>query len=231
MGNVVYRCVRRIVNVLAFIMLLTTISILVYMYCTKALEQLEIILTSRRTDSTRSTLFLNYNMICSLFMAMISSTSVNSKSKFTLKIAIIFGLFYTIYIGGIGAYIYMVYMNKIQNEILHSVNPNENTFVVLISSVLQAANPHEDFTNMSFNEVMKRASALCTKELTNYAKIFAFTAGLGLLMTLLMIVGINSKISKDKKTDVPKVSIVETKTVGWSTPAESLRRKIQKQSA
>ncbi|KAI5191363.1 hypothetical protein NECID01_1432 [Nematocida sp. AWRm77] len=227
MASFTYKCIRRLVNVLAFFLLVLSVSIILYpcIYI-RVLESLEKQMHLRFLTSSS---FLYYNTMLSLFLAMLSSTSVNSKSKFTLKIAIFFGIFYLLAIGSIIGYLQLSYRTDVRNIIITSGTTDDKAS--MLSSIINITLGDTLMIRRSNPEVVTLALELVHKELDT---VLYFSLGGELIcftITFLMILGINCKISnvKDAAGSI-KVSEGVPRTVGWSTPAQSLRKKIQKQA-
>lgn len=227
MASLAYKCIRRAVNVFAFILLMVAVAIIVYpCIYTRALESLERQMNARFLTSSS---FLYYNAMLSLFLAMLSSTSVNSKSKFTLKLAIIFGVFYCLIIGVILLYTQFSYKSSSMQMVLNSANSAEK--MNILSSIVNMTTGNTLGVREPDTDIVKMALRLVSEELNVVVHFGIAAEVLGLLITILMILGINCKISTTKSTPTMRMSEGVTRSVGWSTPAQNLRQKLQAHGA
>lgn len=214
MSSLAYKCVRRVVNVLALLLAVEALVVIGYSFWSKTLSRIEIYaLTSEMGFSS----VINHLVSFSLFMAMVSSTAVNSKSKFTINIAIIFGLFFFVFSLGCFIYVKVSYGNKMKDSIyfLSTKNPNNISTIISMISTSELIVPNME------NE-MEYILRTIEKELSILQIILTCTFTITGVMTIFMILGHNCKISKPKKVVEEEEVEIITRTVGF--PGKSLRK-------
>lgn len=225
MASTAFKLIRRLVNILALALLLDALLVIGYIISgPRAIENFE--KCTLTTISGISISFLNYLSIGSLFLAMLASTSINSKSKFTLKIAVTGGTIYFLFILSLFIYFSLIYAPKIISLIYE--NRKISTDAQRIQSFIILMGRGEEITLMNENTLIEIARDILTKEIYCIKVFFVFACVTGAILVLLLIASTHCKISKSKEDPVKECEVY-ARPVGLSTPALSLRmRKIQK---
>lgn len=214
MSSVAYKCIRRAVNLLAFLLLIESLVIIVYSFWSGILSRLEVYIMSNNAGLATVS---NYLVSFSLFLSMVASTAVNSKSKFTINIAIIFGLFYFLFSLGCFIYVKFSYKSKLTDAVFFLSTKNSTNMSTIISMI----GPNGPvFTNAEseIDYIIKTID----KELSIFQIILTCSYSISGAMTIFMVLGNNCKISKPKKKPIEEEVEVVTRTVGFS--GKSLRR-------
>ncbi|KAI5181817.1 hypothetical protein NEOKW01_1975 [Nematocida sp. AWRm80] len=220
MASIVYKCTRRIVNLIAFLLIVDTVLLVIYIYCTKSMERIE---TSLLYTMGMGSYLMNYLVSASIFMAMVSSTSVNSKSKFTLKIAIAFGLLYFVFTGAALLYLRLSYRNKLSDAIYQqNYEPGRNERLIALAGELVSDIPGNIIDLEQARQTIKQ---IMDKELRIIVGFFLFSFTAGGLATLLMLLSVNCQIKRRKDLDSLREVETYTQAVGVNTPFSSLRPK------
>ncbi|KAI5189721.1 hypothetical protein NEMIN01_0674 [Nematocida minor] len=214
MASIAYKCIRRSVNLLAFLLLVETLIIVVYSFYSKILNRLEVYVLSSETGFSS---VINYLVGFSLFMTMVSSTAVNSKSKFTIKIAIIFGVFFFLFSLGCFAYIKLSYADKLLNAVYCMSTRTRSDELTTIMNMIGAGN-----IIRSHKENMRIVVEAVQREIYIFMIMFTCYYSISGFITIFMILGSNCKISTPKKNDEEQEVEVITQTVGFT--GKSLRR-------
>ncbi|KAH9386527.1 uncharacterized protein NEMAJ01_1423 [Nematocida major] len=207
MASIAYKCIRRVVNVLAFLLLAETVVVVGYTFWSHTLSRLEMYFFSNGASFSS---IINYLASLTLFMAMVSSTSVNSKSKFTINIGILFGLFYFLFSLGCFLYVKMYYSPKIISAIF-GMNFKKNMDMGSLAALI-GADSMSGVGPMDVNDMVE----IVNRELYVVMLIFTCSYSLGGFITIFMVLSSNCKISTPKKTLMEKEEEIITQEVGFS---------------
>ncbi|EHY66798.1 hypothetical protein NEAUS04_1275 [Nematocida ausubeli] len=220
MASLAFKFIRRIVNVLSFLLLLETVVIAVYTYWSRTLSRLEMYIFSNGDGGFSSV--TGYLICFSLFMALLSSTAVNSKSKFTIKLALIFGIFYFTFSVACFAYIKFSYLTKMTDGAYDMYNRSTFDFSSLLAMIGK--------TNIINNrqEQLTCLMNIINNELWVIMIMLTCSYSLGGFITIFMIMGGNCKIRKPKTKPAEEEAEVIVQQVGFS--GGSLRKASHKSS-
>ncbi|KAI5186268.1 hypothetical protein NEHOM01_1357 [Nematocida homosporus] len=217
-----YKCIRRLVNLLAFFLLVDAIVVFGYVFFgPRILEKFETCVLLRSSNTVSS--LLNYLAVTSLFMAMMTSTSINSKSKFTMKIAILCAVLYFIFTTCL-----LVYFNfSISRRFVTAAYGRQQSAGATsqLSAFISATEPGEDGLGVDDTTIRSRVVELVKLEIWRIKMMFMVSSAIGVFVALFMVIAVNCKIRKSKP-EPAKECEVYTRPVGFSTPASlSLRAK------
>ncbi|OAG29665.1 hypothetical protein NEDG_00798 [Nematocida displodere] len=223
MASFAYKAVRRAVNFLAFIMFMMVIVTIVYDYKTKIIQAIEI---SSQMGIQGACTLLNYTKLLTIFIAMFTSTSINSKSKFTLKLAITCTIVYSILIGLILVYLYIGYYDKIAAYLNDVFSPPNNVNNIISMTMKTMGIPPHDLATDPFGSALNLADG----EIFVIKAMLMVLLGCSFLSTIFMIYGIHCKISKDKPA-VLKEAEVFARSVGLTPAPSTLRNHVDRSRA
>ncbi|KAI5166916.1 hypothetical protein NEIRO02_1527 [Nematocida sp. AWRm79] len=201
-------------------LLLETIVIAGYTYWSRTLNRLEVFIFSTNGEGGFSSV-TGYLICFSLFMALLSSTAVNSKSKFTIKLALVFGVFYFFFSVICFAYIKFSYFTKLTDALFYmsSKSPEQLRILLGLIGCNVLTNDPKEQLNCLVNTVNNELWILMVMLTCSYS--------LGGFITIFMIMGGNCKISKPKSKPVEETEIV-VQQVGFT--GGSLRNGMSRNS-
>ncbi|KAI5172081.1 hypothetical protein NEFER03_1326 [Nematocida sp. LUAm3] len=190
----------------------------------KPIETIQLEIGIKSIGSTNSKTFLSHVGITSLFMAMVFSTAVNSKSKFTMKISFFCGIIYCIFITGLFIY-FKLQTGKSAIESIHFQKSNINAADMFISVATELQSKlGSPVPIVTMQSAASFIIDYIQVEIYRILLIIGFSMCVSILSTLLLLVCINTKVS-DRKEELIKECEVKTRSVGFNTPISSLRTK------